>query len=120
MMASAKALIPYLGKGIPEMMVPPLQPLVLPKIETNVDSNSAQLKITLEDGLLYGLLDFDFEKFDVDLDKLKFSLAWLYQRLSYIGPYKMVGKILDFDIDSQGTVNATFRKCFKSLKGIHS
>lgn len=110
MLNSVLDLTPYLLKGIPEFDLQPMARLELPSIDATGNLNSAQFALHLENGILTGLENFEFEKLTGGLDTLRFSIIIKNREATYVGPYKLEGQILLFNVSSHGILNATFSK----------
>lgn len=110
MIDSITGLTPYLIKGIPEFDLPPINRMEVPSIDATGNVHSAQFALHMENGVVTGLENFEFEQFTGNLDKLRFTMVIKQTEVVYVGPYKLEGQILLFNVSSHGIVNATFSK----------
>lgn len=110
MLNSITDLTPYLIKGIPEFDLQPLNRMEVPSIDATANVNSGQFAIHLENGVLTGLENFEFARFNANIDTYWFSFELIHKEVVYAGPYKLEGQILLFNVSSHGILNATFSK----------
>ncbi|XP_072383216.1 circadian clock-controlled protein daywake-like [Diabrotica undecimpunctata] len=94
-----KSLIPRLAKGIPELFVPPLGPLVLPSAEI---ASSKSFSSTLKDVKLYHLDNVIIHDLFLNFDTKSFGVDASFPSLGVEGDYKMNGKLLVLELNSEG------------------
>lgn len=80
-----------LCKGVAEINVPPLEPLVIDKL---VISETANNKIYLNNVQITELCDFNINSFSVDLDKTTIDCDVSFNRLYLNGTYDIDVRIL--------------------------
>ncbi|KAB0797641.1 hypothetical protein PPYR_08634 [Photinus pyralis] len=101
---SINALRPYLVKGIPEMDLPPGEPLQFPSVSADTGANSAvSVKAKSWNHTVSGIMDFILNDISLDLKHSSFSIAVLFPSLRLKGQYTFKGKVLLFEIDTEGT-----------------
>ncbi|KAF2890841.1 hypothetical protein ILUMI_15332 [Ignelater luminosus] len=99
--------MPRLIQGIPEMDVPPIDPLEFSsvKIETG-NTGSVNLNIELLHGTASGLRNVKIENLKIKLgDHSKFTTVLEVPQTNIEGTYKMKGKILLFELNGEGHVS---------------
>ncbi|KAF2892265.1 hypothetical protein ILUMI_13906 [Ignelater luminosus] len=102
--------MPHLIKGIPEMDVPPIDPLEFSSIKINTgNTGSVSMKIELLNGTVSGLRNLKIENHKMDFDNIIFSAILIIPEVKIEGTYRINGKILLFELDGEGHIgfNAT-------------
>ncbi|KAF2898024.1 hypothetical protein ILUMI_08150 [Ignelater luminosus] len=99
--------MPNLIKGIPEMDMPPVDPLEFSSIQIDTgNTGSVNLNIELLHGTASGLRNFKIENlkasFGNDGDNITFTCIVEVPQLNIEGTYKLNGKILLFELNGQG------------------
>ncbi|KAF5287047.1 hypothetical protein FQR65_LT12348 [Abscondita terminalis] len=102
-----KVLMPKLEKGIPELKLPPVDPLRVPKmvIDTGSGSNVA-FSAVLQDIEISGCKDVIVEEFHFDFKTHSSLFHMRLPRLYLAGTYDIKGKVLLFDIQAKGSFTA--------------
>ncbi|KAF2886123.1 hypothetical protein ILUMI_20050 [Ignelater luminosus] len=107
-------IMPNLIKGIPEMDIPPIDPLEFSSIKIDTgNTGSVSLDIELLSGTASGLRNLKIENlkatFGNDGDNITFTGILEVPQVNIEGTYKLNGKILLFELNGQGHVsfNAT-------------
>lgn len=96
---SVEELRPYLRVGIPEMQVPPIEPLFIKEL---VAAEGSGIKVVTEDLKVYGCSNFTVLKLNVDLPKNLFEFNILLPHLVLDGRYIVDGRILLIPIKGKG------------------
>ncbi|XP_071455418.1 putative beta-carotene-binding protein [Hetaerina americana] len=106
---SIEDLRPQLIKGIPELNVPPLEPLVLPEVIVSRGSNAANFKATGKNVKVFGAGSFEIQSLSTDLEKHEFNAVITIPRLFFDADYEVDAKILVLPLKGKGplTANAT-------------
>ncbi|KAF5277792.1 hypothetical protein FQR65_LT03772 [Abscondita terminalis] len=65
---SANKLRPYLGKGIPEMGLIPVEPLKIRNLFSHVGGSDINLDLQIIDAIVYNLSNFTMSNLDVKLE----------------------------------------------------
>ncbi|KAK9888496.1 hypothetical protein WA026_000747 [Henosepilachna vigintioctopunctata] len=107
---------PHLKKGIPELGIPSLDPLVVPYagVSTGPDFNA-----TFENIEVYNVYEFDLKKFAVDLDKIELDIELSIPNLRTKSKYSVNGKILFLELKGSGPSEGNFTniRAFVTGKG---
>ncbi|XP_044726746.1 circadian clock-controlled protein daywake-like [Chrysoperla carnea] len=99
----ANKIIPMLVKGYPKLNVPVMNPLHIPEIKVQLNS---QFKISLKDVDVYGLEETRAFDFNYDFKGFKIDFKLEIPRLVLLGEYDMDGRIL-FPVTGKGPGNIT-------------
>nr|BCX71430.1 adult-specific protein A2 [Ischnura senegalensis] len=116
---SIEDLRPQLVKGIPELNVPALEPLVLPEVVVSRGSNTANFKAVGKNVKVFGAGSFEIQDIKVDLDKNIFKAVITIPKLFFDADYEVDAKILVLPLKGRGpmTANATNVKGDIEMKG---
>ncbi|KAF2886706.1 hypothetical protein ILUMI_19466 [Ignelater luminosus] len=94
---------PYLKKGIPEIDIPPGEPLNFPNASANTgEGTSVTLQGTAWNFIANGILDVNVKELKMDFDQLRCSLVLEFPFVRLQGDYKFFGKVMLFEIDTTG------------------
>ncbi|XP_013109443.2 protein takeout [Stomoxys calcitrans] len=105
---SLYALKDRLEYGIPELYIPPLEPLIIPEIKMNQDTGAVYLKSTYRNVELYGMSKFNIKSFNIDPSKMKFTTVMHFPNLTMNADYDIDGKIMMMPMEGSGQCNANF------------
>ncbi|XP_075145850.1 protein takeout-like [Haematobia irritans] len=97
-----------LAYGIPELYIPPLEPLIIPEIKMNQDTGAVYLKSTYRNVELYGMSKFNVKSFNIDTNKMKFTTVMHFPSLTMNADYDIDGKIMMMPMVGTGQCNANF------------
>ncbi|XP_037946301.1 protein takeout [Teleopsis dalmanni] len=92
--------------GIPELFIPPIEPLVIPEVKMDQDSGAIYLHSTFKNVKITGLSNFTLNDITIEPKKLKFSLSTSFLKLSLNSLYIMKGKIMMMPLVGQGGCQA--------------
>lgn len=95
------SLRPYLLNGIPELEIPPIDPLFVPKIEIT-QTGGVQLTATFTNISIYGAGDFRLRSVRVDAESNKMRIKLWYPQLSMKANYNIQGQLLMLPVSGQG------------------
>lgn len=104
---------PYLAKGIPEMGLPPVEPLVIPEIELNMGagSGSVTLAATLYNATFHGGSNFDLRQIRAEIrENGEWYMEIYFPHVSMESGYKAKGKLLLVQFDGDGQAQCEFGK----------
>ncbi|XP_075235431.1 protein takeout-like [Lycorma delicatula] len=104
---SINELKPHLRKGIPEMNVPPLEPLLIKEL---VAAQSSGLKITTEDLKVHGCSNFTIKKLLVNLKDHKFFFSLDLPHLVLDGRYVVDGRVILIPVKGNGPLTGDIYK----------
>jgi len=79
--------------GIPDLKVPVLDPLSVPKISEHVREGVADIKILVDNLKINGMSKFETQKVDADLQNLRLTLSLFVPRVAGNAVYDLDGKI---------------------------
>lgn len=107
---------PKLAKGIPEMAIPPMEPLVVP--QASLDTGST-FKAEFKNTQVYHCTEFTFDDFLIDFDKNKIEFPIYFPKLRLISDYQISGRLLILDLNGsgKGDGNLTDIKAIAYLNG---
>lgn len=94
------------------MLLPPVDPLIVPKLELDTGVENGGLKLTFTDANVEGLLGYQLKKIDLNLDSKKIDLELFFPKLSIKAIYSANGKLLLLELDSTGPSELNMSKFF--------
>lgn len=98
---------PKFSKGIPELGIPPMTPLVIPEAAL---SSSATFSASFKNIQLYGLDKFLIDELSFDLSKPQLKLGITIPFLSIPSEYHLKGRLLVLELDGNGPANGNYSK----------
>ncbi|CAG9768263.1 unnamed protein product [Ceutorhynchus assimilis] len=104
-MDNVQILKPKMKPGIPELYIPPLNPLVIPEATLNSGSS---FRATFKDIQLYNAHEFNLQSFDVDLDKYHIDLKILFPLLRIKSLYSFNGRLLILNLNGKGPADGNY------------
>lgn len=114
---------PRLSRGIPQLSLPPFNPLHLPKVSFSQDQGPINLNSTYTNIKIYGLSDFKLQSVKIDLKKNYFQLQMMFPELYMTADYLISGHILMLPLQGQGLSYGNYSKfvcCKKKFIMNHS
>ncbi|XP_034938296.1 protein takeout-like [Chelonus insularis] len=99
---------PYLIKGIPELELPSIEPLVIPQLGMENGQGAVRVKALFTNITTYGSGNYTVSKVRIDLRTLRVDLQLSIPKIEIQGRYEVNGKVLLFPIQSQGEFWARF------------
>ncbi|XP_028144777.1 uncharacterized protein LOC114338385 [Diabrotica virgifera virgifera] len=96
---NVKNLTPMLGKGIPELFIPPLAPLVLQSAEI---ATSPSFTCSLKNAKVYHLDSIVMTDVFINFDTKSWGADVFFPVIEVESDYKMNGKILVLELNSEG------------------
>jgi hypothetical protein len=93
---------PKLAAGIPEIQLPPLDPLLLEKLDFKSGKGAVVIKAEFTDVKIKGLSNFTKAEFIMDRTKRVMNFEMLIPRVRIDGTYNLGGNILVFPIGGTG------------------
>ncbi|KAJ8673670.1 hypothetical protein QAD02_004932 [Eretmocerus hayati] len=105
---SVNEIKPYLSDGIPELDVPPCEPLHLSEIEISQATGPVAIRSIYHNIKIWGGTDFVLKSIKIDIDKDRIRLKLFIPRLEMQSEYKMDGKILMLPILGEGDAFGNF------------
>lgn len=99
--------------GIPEMGLPPVDPLIIPEVKLQSGNGSSiNLDLTLTNLNFTEGIHFEVPTIDMNIKTGQIYLEILYPHLKMISDYKAKGRILLIQLESEGKAHAEFGKVF--------
>lgn len=99
---------PFLGKGLPEINVPPLEPLLIEQMNMDNDAGAVRIKARFSDILAKGASNYTIKEVRSDVKKLRFDMRLTIPRVEARGKYEIVGNVLLLPVRSNGEFWAEF------------
>ncbi|KAK5645847.1 hypothetical protein RI129_004311 [Pyrocoelia pectoralis] len=116
---SITILKPYLKKGIPELDVPPLEPLLLDAVDLKSGNGATRVEATISNLKIWGPTSFVIQELKPNLNKNIFKFKVLLPELNVVGQYKADARVLFFNLKGEGPayINITDYRFECKLKG---
>lgn len=100
---------PYLEKGIPEMGLPSIEPLVVQEVQlNNGEGASVSLNATLNNLVLSGGSKYELRKFDVDIKQGRWYMEIFFPLIKMQSNYKAKAKVLLLQFQGEGKAHGEF------------
>lgn len=99
---------PYLYRGIPEIKLAPLEPLLIPKMTMENGHGAIRIKGTFSNITVHGATNYTIQNVKGDVNKYKMDLTLGIPRIEVTGNYEVVGQVLLFPVRSRGEFWAMF------------
>ncbi|XP_008544009.1 protein takeout-like [Microplitis demolitor] len=99
---------PYLIKGIPELELPPIEPLVIPQLGMENGQGAVRVRALFTNITTLGSGNYTVSKVRADLRTLRVDLQLSIPKIEIQGHYDVNGKVLLFPIQSHGDFWALF------------
>lgn len=99
-----------LTNGIPELLIPPCEPLSIPEIRIKQHAGAIRMECIYSDVVISGLSNFTIRK--VHMDKLSgsFRIDFWFPILKMSSKYLINGKVLLMPLHGHGNSSANFSK----------
>ncbi|XP_030572088.1 protein takeout [Drosophila novamexicana] len=91
---SFESLEPRLMDGIPELYIPPMEPLRVPEIKMDQDSGAIYLHSMYKNVKISGISKHTLNNLSIDPSQLKFTLSLTFPKLKLESEYSIKGKIM--------------------------
>lgn len=101
-----------LTKGIPELMIPPCEPLQIPEISIQQNAGAIRLQSTYRNIIIKGLSNFTLRNISVDAKEGRLQADLWFPTLQMASNYLIHGKILLMPITGNGNAYGNFCKHF--------
>uniref|UniRef100_A0A2A4K9W6 Uncharacterized protein n=1 Tax=Heliothis virescens TaxID=7102 RepID=A0A2A4K9W6_HELVI len=99
---------PYLSRGIPELGVPPVEPLFIDRLVMANDAGPVRVTAAFSNITVVGPSNYTITKIRSDLKKLRIDMGLVLPRIEITGRYEVSGQVLLFPVRSQGDFWASF------------
>lgn len=108
--ASIELLRPKLGKGVPELMIPPCEPLLIPQISIQQNGGAIRMESEFTDIVINGMSNFTLRYIRIDPETNKFRMKLWFPTLAMTSNYHVNGKLLLLPLAGSGTCKGNFCK----------
>ncbi|XP_034486341.1 protein takeout [Drosophila innubila] len=108
---SFESLKPRLMDGIPELFIPPMEPLIVPEIKMDQDSGAIFLHSTYKNVKITGMSKHTLNDLKIDPSQFKFYVSMTFPKLHLESEYNIKGKIMMMPLLGDG-------QCFVDLTNI--
>lgn len=99
-----------LTDGIPELLIPPCEPLVIPEIRIKQNAGAISMESEYSHVVISGLSNFTLRDIYVDSAQNQFRADLWFPALKMTSNYMMHGKLLLMPILGNGTASGNFSK----------
>ncbi|KAL0849878.1 hypothetical protein ABMA28_011810 [Loxostege sticticalis] len=99
---------PYLAKGLPDIGVPPVEPLLIDRLVMENDAGPVRVTAAFSNITVIGPSNYTITKVRSDLKKLRIDMGLVLPRIEITGRYEVSGQVLLFPVRSQGDFWAAF------------
>ncbi|KAL5278517.1 hypothetical protein ACFFRR_003257 [Megaselia abdita] len=105
---SIESLIPMLSKGIPELFIPPLDPLHIPEVTLEENSGAVVFSSSYKNISVKGLSRFGISSVEVNPKIPEFRFKFYFPEIQIKANYSVTGKIMLMPLQGDGLVRANF------------
>ncbi|XP_044743482.1 protein takeout-like [Chrysoperla carnea] len=105
---SVEQIRPKLLEGIPELEVPPIEPMEIPEVSLTRGPKSANIEALISNVRVWGPANFVIQTLESDLENNKFDFKILLPKLYFEGKYNLNARILLLNLHGNGNINGTF------------
>ncbi|XP_047521226.1 uncharacterized protein LOC125060387 [Pieris napi] len=99
---------PYLARGLTDLDVPPVEPLLIDRLVMENSAGPVRVTATFSNITVIGPSNYTVTKIRSDLKKLRIDLGLVLPRIEVTGRYEVTGQVLLFPVRSQGDFWASF------------
>uniref|UniRef100_A0A1B6E265 Haemolymph juvenile hormone binding protein n=1 Tax=Clastoptera arizonana TaxID=38151 RepID=A0A1B6E265_9HEMI len=99
---------PYLIAGIPEIKLPSIEPMTIPKMQMENGVGAVRVRATFSNMTIYGASNYSVLNVKSDLSKFRFDMGLGIPRIEATGSYEVTGQVLLFPVRSRGEFWASF------------
>ncbi|XP_076683078.1 protein takeout [Andrena cerasifolii] len=99
---------PYLLKGISDLDLPPIEPLVIPELRMENGHGAVRIRALFSNITVIGAGNYSITKTRLDLTSYRLDLHLAFPKIELQGRYEVAGNVLLFPIQSQGDFWALF------------
>ncbi|XP_023022117.1 circadian clock-controlled protein daywake [Leptinotarsa decemlineata] len=105
---------PMFLKGIPELQIPSLNPLIIPKASLEIGD---RFSADFNEIQIFFANEFVIEKLDFNVENFKLDLSILFPRLRILSNYNIKGKLLVLELDGSGSADGNYTNVRAHFKG---
>lgn len=106
---SIEMLRPKLSEGIPELLVPPCEPLNIPKINIKQNAGAIRMESDYTDVSVSGLSNFTLRSVRIDTKNNKFRVNLWFPALKMTANYHIHGKLLLMSLAGERILHGQFQ-----------
>ncbi|CAH0406147.1 unnamed protein product [Chilo suppressalis] len=106
--SSFNHLRPYLARGLPDIGVPPVEPLLIERLVMENSAGPVRVTAAFSNITVIGPSNYTVTKVRSDLKKLRIDMGLVLPRIEITGHYEVSGQVLLFPVRSQGDFWAAF------------
>ncbi|XP_025203960.1 circadian clock-controlled protein-like [Melanaphis sacchari] len=99
---------PYLINGIEELTVPPIEPLVIPKMQMENGHGAVRVRAILSNMTIHGASNYTVLNVRSDMNKYRIDLGLFIPHIEATGNYDVNGNVLLLPVRSRGEFWASF------------
>ncbi|KAJ2943930.1 hypothetical protein O0L34_g8251 [Tuta absoluta] len=99
---------PYLAQGLPDLGVPPVEPLLIDRLVMENDAGPVRVTAAFSNITVIGPSNYTITKIRSDLRKLRIDMGLVLPRIEITGNYEVSGQVLLFPVRSRGNFWAAF------------
>ncbi|KDR14106.1 Protein takeout [Zootermopsis nevadensis] len=99
---------PYIADGIPELSVPPMEPLVIPLLMMENGNGAVRVRAAFNNMTIRGASNYSITWIKSDVSKYRIEMGLALPRIEATGRYEVTGNILLFPVRSKGEFRAVF------------
>ncbi|KAJ0181379.1 hypothetical protein K1T71_003464 [Dendrolimus kikuchii] len=99
---------PYLARGLPDLDVPPVEPLFIERLVMENSAGPVRVTAAFSNITVMGPSNYTVTKIRSDLNKLRIDMGLILPRIEITGRYEVSGQVLLFPVRSQGDFWAAF------------
>lgn len=107
---SIELLRPKLTEGVPELLIPPCDPLAIPEIRIEQNSGAIRMESEYSNIIVTGLSNFTLRTVRLDPETNKFRIKLWFPYLGMISDYHIHGKLLLMPLAGSGKSKGNFSK----------
>ncbi|XP_069682373.1 protein takeout-like [Periplaneta americana] len=99
---------PYIAKGIPELSVPAMEPLVIHRLAMENGNGAVRVRAAFNNMTIHGASNYTISWIKSDVSRYRIDMGLSLPRIEATGKYEVSGNILLFPVRSKGEFWAAF------------
>ncbi|XP_044744017.1 circadian clock-controlled protein daywake-like [Chrysoperla carnea] len=107
-LGSFNHLRPYLIRGIPDIQVPSIEPMIIPRLVMENNAGAVRVKALFVNNTIFGSSNYTIQSLNADIDTWRINIILSLPRIEVKGKYEVIGQILLFPVRSKGDFWAAF------------
>ncbi|KAI4485986.1 hypothetical protein M0804_006475 [Polistes exclamans] len=116
MKESMEQLKPYLNKGIPELNIPPCEPLYIDRADCNQTSGSISINSSFTDIQIFNAFNNNVKQFKYEMEKNELKIKQYIPHFEMYSKYYLNGKIMMLPLSGIGTASFNLTDVDYTLK----